>query len=157
MLTATGRSEAAKKAVETRKRNRYEQKREQAIQSARREYLYNKLTDEEREAVEEQLDSSTYSFDDDLEDFVLNKEYEVANDIRALLRDGIHPGLILGVLEAGNCSVKFPTGGFTIDKKSLLDKVLGEEEFRLADTDVDDDDVEGIDYEDFDIPPALEK
>lgn len=157
MLTATGRSDAAKKASETRKRNKYEAMRDEKIQSARREYLYNKLTDEQREAIEEQLDSSTYAFDDELEDFVLNKEYEVASDIRALLRDGIHPALILGALEAGNCSVEFPTGGFTIDKKSLLDKVLSEEEFRLVDTDVDDDDVEGINYGDFDIPPVLEK
>jgi hypothetical protein len=155
MLTATGRSEAAKKAVETRKRNRYEQKREEAIQSARRKYLYNKLTDEQREAIDDQLDSSTYSFDDELEDFVRNKEYEVVCDIRALLRGNIHPALVLQALEAGNCSVYLPTAGFTIDKKSLLDEVLQEEEFRSVDTDVDEEDVEGINYEDLDIPPAV--
>jgi hypothetical protein len=157
MLTATGRSEAAKKAVETRKRNRYEQKREEAIQSARRQYLYDKLSDEQREAIDDQIDSSTYSFDDELEDLVINKECEVADDIRALLRKGIHPALILCAFEAGNCAVEFPTGGFTIDKKKLLDLVLGENEFRSVDTDVDEEDVEGIDYEDFDIPPVLEK
>jgi hypothetical protein len=129
----------SEKAAFTRKQNRNEEKREAAIQSARREYLYGKLTDEQRESIEDRLDSSTYSFDDELEEFVFNKECEVADDIRALLRDGIHPGLILGVLEAGNVSVEFPTGGFTIDKKSLLDQVLREEEFRL---------------EDFDVPPA---
>jgi hypothetical protein len=157
MLTAIGRSEAAKKAVETRKRNRYEQEREEAIQSARRQYLYNKLSEEQREAIDDQIDSSTYSFDDELEDFVINKECEVADDIRALLREGIHPALILSAFEAGNCTVQFPTGGFTIDKKKLLDVVLREKEFRSVDTDVDEEDVSGIDYGDFDIPPALEK
>jgi len=157
MLTATGRSPAAKKAVETRKRNKYEAMREEKIQSARRVYFYNKLTDEQRDTIEERLDSSTYAFDDELEEFVLNKEYEVVSDLRALLRDGIHPALILQALEAGSCGVVFPTDGFTIDKKSLLDKVLREEEFRSVDTDVDEDEVSGIDYGDFDIPPASEK
>jgi hypothetical protein len=59
MLTATGRSAAAKKAVETRKRDRYEAMREEKIQSARRDYLYQKLTDEQRDAIDTQLDSST--------------------------------------------------------------------------------------------------
>jgi hypothetical protein len=157
MLTVTGRSEAARKASETRKRNRYEQKREEAIQSARREYLYNKLTDEQHEAIEQQLDSSTYGFDDELEEFVLNKEYEVVSDLRALLRSGIHPALILLAFEAGSCTAVFPTGGFTIDKKRLLGEVLREEEFRFVDTDVHEEDVEGISYDDFDIPPVLEK
>jgi hypothetical protein len=157
MLTATDRSEAARKASENRKRNRYEQKREEAIQSARRQYLYNKLTDEQREAIDDQLDSSTYSFDDELEDFVVNKECEVADDIRALLRQGIHPALIACAFEAGNCAVEFPTGGFTIDKQKLLDLVVAEKEFRSVDTHVDEEDVEGIDYEDFDVPPVLEK
>jgi hypothetical protein len=157
MLTATGRSPAVKKAVETRKRNKYEAMREEKIQSARRAYLYNNLTDEQRDAIEEQLDSSTYGFDDELEEFVFNKEYEVVSDLRALLRDGIHPALILQALEGGSCGVVFPTDGFTIDKKSLLDKVLREEEFRSVDTDVDEDEVSGIDYGDFDVPPALEK
>ena len=48
-----------------------------------------------------------------------------------------------------------PTAGFTIDKKGLLDEVLREEEFRSVDTDVDEEDVEGINYEDLDIPPAV--
>lgn len=156
MLTATGRSEAARKASETRKRNRYEQKREEAIQSARREYLYNKLTDEQREAIEQQLDSSTYGFDDELEEFVLNKEHEVVSDLRALLRSGIHPALILLAFEAGGCSAVFPTDGFTIDKRRLLGEVLREEEFRFVDTDVDEEDVDGISYDEFDIPPVLE-
>ena len=157
MLTATNRSEAARKASETRKRNRYEQKREEAIQSARRHYLYKKLSDEQRETIDDQIDASTYSFDDELEDFVINKENEIADDIRALLREGIHPALILGAFEAGNCFSEFPTAGFTIDKQKLLDLVLGEKEFRSVDTHVDEEDVEGIDYEDFDIPPVLEK
>ena len=157
MLTTTGRSAAAKKAVETRKRKRYEAIRDEKIQSARREYLYGKLTDEQREYIDDQLDSSTYSFDDEFEEFVFNKEREVAGDIRALLREGIHPALILQALDAGNCGVEFPTGGFTINKKKLLDVVLREEEFRLVDTDLAENDVQGIDYADFDIPPALEK
>jgi hypothetical protein len=157
MLTATGRSAAAKKASETRNRNKYEAMREEKIQSARREYLYDKLTDEQRDAIDEQLDSSTYGFDDELEEFVRNKESEVMDDIRALLRDSIQPALILQALEAGNCGVEFSTGGFTIDKKSLLDEVLREEQFRSMDTYVDEDEVEGVNYEDFDIPPALEK
>lgn len=157
MLTVTGRSEAARKASETRKRKRYEQKREEAIQSARREYLDNKLTDEQREAIEQQLDSSTYGFDDELEDFVLNKEHEVVSNLRSLLRSGIHPALILLAFEAGSCTAVFPTDGFTIDKKRLLGEVLREEEFRFVDTDVDEEDVDGISYDDFDIPPVLEK
>jgi hypothetical protein len=87
---------------------RYQQKREEAIQSARRQYLYDKLSNEQREAIDDQVDSSTYSFDDDLEEFVVNKECEVAADIRALLREGIHPALILCAFEAGNCTVEFP-------------------------------------------------
>jgi predicted DNA binding protein len=59
MSTATGRSAAAKKANETRKRNKYEARRQEQIQSARRDYLYSKLTDEQREAIDAQLDSST--------------------------------------------------------------------------------------------------
>jgi hypothetical protein len=155
-MDTTSNTNRSQKASLTRKRNKYEAKRDEAIQSARRDYLYNKLTDEQREAIEERIDSSTYGFDDELEDFVLNKEYEVVSGLRALLRDGIHPGLLLQALEAGSCGVVFPTEGFTIDKKSLLDKVLREEEFRSVDTDVDEDDVEGINYEDFDIPSALE-
>jgi hypothetical protein len=155
MKNENGRSEAARKASETRKRNKYEAIREEKIQSARRELLYSKLTDEQREAIEEQLDSSTYGFDEELEEFILNKEYEVVGDIRTLLRDGIHPALILQALEAGHCETQFSTGGFTIDKKSLLDEVLREEEFRSIDTYVDEDEVEDVSYEDFDIPPAL--
>ena len=136
---------------------RYQQKREEAIQSARRQYLYNKLSNEQREAIDDQLDSSTYSFDDGLEEFVVNKECEVAADIRALHREGIHPALILGAFEAGNCTVEFPTGGFTTDKKRLLDVPLREDEFRSVDSDIDfeEDEVEAIDYEDFYIPPAM--
>jgi hypothetical protein len=89
MLTATGRSAATKKANETRKRNKYEENREAAIQSARRNYLYNQLTDEQREAIDEQLDSSTCAFEDEFEEFIRNKESEVMNDIRVLLRKGI--------------------------------------------------------------------
>ena len=157
MTKTTGRSEAARKASETRKHNRYEHKRQAAIQSARREYLYNKLTDEQREAIEQQLDSSTYGFDDELEEFVLNKEHEVVSDLRALLRSGIHPALILLAFEAGSSAAVFPACGFAIDKKRLLGQVLREEEFRLVGTDVDEEDVEGISYDDFDIPPAQEK
>jgi hypothetical protein len=156
-MTRTSVISRSEKAALTRKHNKYERKRQAAIQAARRQYLYNKLSDEQREAIDEQLDSSTYSFDDDLEDFVVNKECEVAADIRALLREGIHPALILCAFEAGNCTVQFPTGGFTIDKKRLLDVVLREDEFRSVDIDVDleEDEVEGIDYEDFYIPPAM--
>jgi hypothetical protein len=159
MTNATGRSAAAKKAVETRKRNKYESRRAEQIQSARRDYLYNKLTDEQRDAIDEKLDSSTYGFDDEFEEFIRNKESEVMDDIRALLRDGIHPAVVLCALEVGNCEAQISTGrgGFTIDKKKLLEEVLREEEFRFVDTDVDEDDVEGINYEDFQIPLALEK
>src|SRR5512142_2365842 len=96
-MSSTGVSPVTRsqKAVETRKRNRYQAMRDKKIQSARRAYLYNKLTDEQREAIDDQLDSSTCSFDDELEEFVVNKECEVAEDIRALLREGIHPALIL--------------------------------------------------------------
>jgi hypothetical protein len=159
MTNTTGRSEAAKKASETRKRNKYEAIREEAIQSARREYLYNKLTHEQRDAIDEQLDSSTYGFDDEYEEFIRNKESEVMDDIRSLLRKGIHPAVILNALEGGNCETEISTGrgGFTIDKQNLLKEVLLEEEFHSVDTSVDTDEVEGIDYENFDIPPALEK
>jgi hypothetical protein len=63
---------------------------------------------------------------------------------------------LLRALEVGNCETQISTGrgGFTIDKKNLLDEVLLEEEFRSVDTYLDEDDVEGINYEDFDIPPA---
>jgi hypothetical protein len=44
MLTATGRSAAAKKASETRKRNKYEAMHDEVIQSARRQHL---TTDEQ--------------------------------------------------------------------------------------------------------------
>jgi hypothetical protein len=156
MASATGRSAAAKKANVTRKRKKYEAKRDEAIQSARRDYLYDKLTDEQRDAIDEQLDSSTYGFDDEFEEFIRNKEFEVMDDIRALLRDGIHPAVILNALEVGNCQTEISTGrgGFTIDKKNLLVEVLREEEFRSVDTYLDQDEVEGINYEDFDIPPA---
>lgn len=159
MTNATGRSAAAKKASETRKRNRYEAKRDEAIQSARRDYLCDKLTDEQRDAIDEQLDSSTYGFDDEFEEFIRNKESEVMNDIRALLRDGIHPAVILNALEVGNCQAEISTGrgGFTIYKKNLLNEVLLEEEFHSVDTYVDEGEVAGINHEDFAIPPALEK
>jgi hypothetical protein len=159
MLTATGRSTAAKKASETRKRNKYEAQRDEAIQSARRQYLYTKLTDEERDAVDEQLDSSTHGFEDEFEDFIRGKESEVMDDIRILLRGGMHPALILIALEVGNCEVQISTGhgGFTIDKKNLLKEVLLEEQFLALDTYVDEEAVVGIDYKEFDIPPALEE
>jgi hypothetical protein len=74
MTNATGRSAAAKKASETRKRNRYQAKRDEAIQSARRDYLYDKLTDEQREAIDEQLtycdachEFENYATDEDVE------------------------------------------------------------------------------------------
>ena len=157
MSTAIGRSEAAKKAVETRKRNKYEAMREEQIQSARRNYLYNQLTDEQRDAIDTQLDSSTCIFDDEFEEFIRDKESEVMDDIRALLHDGIHPAVVLCALEIGNCEAQISTGhgGFTIDKAKLLEEVLLEEEFRTLDVYVDEDEVSGIDYEDFDIPPAL--
>jgi hypothetical protein len=80
----------------------------------------------------------------------------VMDDIRALLREGIHPALILQALDVGNCEAQISTGpgGFTIDKKKLLEEVLSEEEFRSLDVDLEEDDVEGINYADFDIPPA---
>ena len=66
MLTADGRSEAAKKANETRKRNRYEAMCDEAmcdeaIQSARRQHLYSTLNDEQRDAIDTQIDSTTSS------------------------------------------------------------------------------------------------
>jgi len=157
MTNVNGRSAAAKKAVETRKRKKYEAMREEQIQSARRDYLYHKLTDEQRDAIDEKLDSSTYGFDDDFEEFIRNKEYEVMDDIRALLREGTHPALILHALNVGNCDAQISTGsgGFTIDKKKLLEEVLLEEKFSALDVYLDEDEVFGIDYEDFDIPPAL--
>jgi hypothetical protein len=156
MAKVTSRSEAAKKAVETRKRKRYEAMREEKIQTARRNYLYNKLKDEQRDAIDEQLDSSTYGFDDEFEDFIRNKESEVLDDIRTLLREDIHPALILHALQIGNCEPQISTGsgGFTINKKKLLEEVLLEEEFRTFDVYLDEDEVSGINYEDFDIPPA---
>jgi hypothetical protein len=159
MLTATGRSEAAKKASETRNRNKYEAMREEKIQSARREYLYHQLTDEQRDAIDTQLDSSTCIFEDEFEEFIRDTESEVMNDIRALLRDGIHPAVVLCALEVGGCDAQISTGrgGFTIDKEKLLEEVLLEKEFRALDVYLDEDEVPGIDYEDFDIPPALEK
>jgi hypothetical protein len=98
-------------------------------------------------------------FEDEFEEFIRNKESEVMDDIRALLRDGIHPAVILNALEAGNCQTEISTGsgGFTIDKKNLLNEVLLEEEFRSMDTYVDEGEVPGINYDDFAIPPALEK
>ena len=157
MANATDRSVAARKAHETRKRNKYEAKRDDAIQSARRHYLYEHLTDEQRDAIDEKLDSSTYGFDDEFEEFIRNKEYEVMDDVRALLREGTHPALILHALNVGNCDAQISTGpgGFTIDKKKLLEEVLLEEKFSALDVYLDDDEVSGIDYEDFDIPPAL--
>lgn len=159
MLTATGRSQAAKKASETRKHNKYAAMRDEAIQSARRQHLYSTLTDEQRDAIDAQIDSSTCIFDDEFEEFIRDKESEVMDDIRALLRDGIHPAVVLCALEVGNCDAQISTGygGFTIDKKKLLAEVLLEEEFRALDAYLDEDEVSGIDYEDFDIPPALEK
>lgn len=159
MPTFTGRSAAAKKAVETRKRNKYESMRAEKIQSARRDYLYNKLTHEQRDAIDEQLDSSTYGFNDAFEEFIRDKESEVMDDIRGLLREGVQPAVVLRALEVGNCEAQISTGvgGFTIDKEQLLNEVLLEEEFHSLDTEVDEREVPGIGYEDFDIPPALEK
>lgn len=159
MISSNRRSAAAKKANETRKRNKYEALRDEQIQSARRDYLYNQLTDEQRDAIDEQLDSSTGVFEDEFEEFIRNKESEVMDDIRVLLRKGIHPAVILNALEVGNCETEISTGrgGFTIDKQNLLKEVLLEEEFHSVDTYVDTDEVEGIDYENFDIPPALGK
>jgi hypothetical protein len=157
MAKVTSRSEAAKKAVATRKRERYEAMREEKIQTARRDYLYNKLTDEQRDAIDQQLDSSTHAFDDEFEDFIRNKESEVMDDIRTLLRQDVHPALILHALQIGNCEPQISTGpgGFTIDKKKLLEEVLLEEEFRSLDVDLEKNYVEGINYADFDIPPAM--
>ena len=157
MLTATGRSAAAKKANETRKRNKYKAMREEQIQSARRHYLYNKLTDEQRDVIDAQLDSSTCGLDDEFEEFIREKESEVMDDIRALLREGIHPALILQALDVGNCEAQVSTGcgGFTIDKKKLLQGVLLEEEFRTLDVYLGEDEVSGINYGEFDIPPAV--
>ena len=76
MQTATGRSAAAKKANETRKRNKYEAKRDEAIQSARRRYLYEQLTDTERESVEYELLSATSGLDEELEEWLTEKEWE---------------------------------------------------------------------------------
>jgi hypothetical protein len=157
MLTATGRSAAAKKASETRKHNKYEAMRDEAIQSARRQHLYDKLTGEQRDAIDTQLDSSTCIFEDEFEEFIRDKEAEVMDDIRALLSDGIHPAMVLCALEVGNCEAQISTGhgGFTIDKQKLLGEVLLEEDFRALDVYLDEDEVSGIDNEDFDIPPAL--
>jgi hypothetical protein len=159
MANATGRSAAAKKANETRKRNKYEALRDEQIQSARRDYLYKQLADEQRDAIDEQLDSSTCAFEDEFEEFIRNKESEVMDDIRVLLRDGLHPAVILNALEVGNCETQISTGrgGFTIDKQNLLEEVLLEEEFHSIDTYVDMDEVDGINYEEFDIPVAYEQ
>jgi hypothetical protein len=159
MSTATGRSAAAKKGNETRKRNKYEAMRHEAIQSARRQHLYDKLTDEQRDAIDAQLDSSTCVFDDEFEEFIRNKESEVMDDIRGLLREGIHPAVILRALEVGNSEtqISMGRGGFTIDKEELLKEVLLEQEFHSVDTYVVEDEVPAIDYENFDIPPAAEK
>jgi hypothetical protein len=146
MSIATSRSAAAKKANETRKRNKYEAIRHEAIQSARRQHLYDKLTDEQREAIDRQLDSSTCVFDEEFEEFIRNKESEVMDNIRGLLREGIHPAVILRALEGGNCEMQISTGrgGFMIDKEELLKEVLLEQEFHSVDTHVDEDEVPGI-------------
>lgn len=157
MSNATSRSAAAKKANETRKRNKYEAMRREAIQSARRQHLYDKLTDEQRDAIDAHLDSSTCVFEDEFEEFIRNKECEVMDDIRGLLREGIHPSVILRALEVGSCETQISTGrgGLAIDKEELLTEVLLEQEFHSVDTYVNEDEVPGIEYGDFDIPPAL--
>jgi hypothetical protein len=68
---------------------------------------------------------------------------------------GIHPAPILCALELRNCGFEFPAGGFMPEKKSLLNKVLRRKKFVRWNTDVDEEDVKGINYEDFNIPPAV--
>jgi hypothetical protein len=172
MQTATGRSAAAKKANETRKRNKYEAKRDEAIQSARRRYLYEQLTDAERESVEDELLSATSGLDEELEEWLTEKEWEAKEVLRSLLRKGVKAAVILASIENSDVPAEFSTGrgGFSFNLNDLLNHVLLEDEFigmngstpeerkkrwNATDTYISEDAVAGMDESEYDIPPAL--
>jgi hypothetical protein len=172
MANATDRSLAAIKASETRKRNKYEAKRDEAIQSARRRYLYEQLTDAERESVEDELLSATSGLDEELEEWVTEKEWEAKEVLRSLLHKGVKAAIILASIENGDVPAEFSTGGggFSFSLNVLLNQVLLEDEFigmngsapeerekrwNAADTYISEDEVPGMDESEYDIPPAL--
>jgi len=174
MLIAITRSEAAKKASETRKRNRYEQMREERIQSARRDYLYNKLSSEQRADIEAQLDSATCDFDEELENWFQEKEEAAKEVLRGLLRKSVSYVTILAAIETDNVRTTASTGrgGCSFNLSDLLYDVTREKEFlgmnqttseeqqrmwALTDTVLGKSEMEGMDESEYDIPLPYEE
>jgi hypothetical protein len=171
-MFATSTATPSQKAALTRKRNKYEAKRDQAIQSARRHYLYEQLTDVERESVEDELLSATSGLDEELEEWLTEKEWEAKEVLRSLLRKGVKAAIILASIENSDAPAEFSTGrgGFSFNLKDLLNEVLIEVEFlgmngstpeerekrwNATDRYISQEEVPGMDESEYDIPPAL--
>jgi hypothetical protein len=128
------RSEAAKKANETRRANKLAQQQYEEDQQKRREWLLGQLTDEQREAIEEELSTPFTCLDDEFENLVTefydSKVEEVKDAIRGLLRKQTKASLILAAIEQ-DWTLKFNLGIYSlvVDAEEILDGVLGEDEF----------------------------
>jgi hypothetical protein len=166
------RRASALKAAATRKLNKYEEKRDEAIQFARRHYLYEQLTDAERESVEDELLSATSGLDEELEEWLTEKEWEAKEVLRSLLRKGVKAAIILASIENSDVPAEFSTGrgGFSFNLNDLLYHVRLEDEFigmngstpaerekrwNVTDTYISEEAAAGMDESEYDIPPAL--
>jgi hypothetical protein len=171
-MNTTLNATPSQKAALTRKRNKYEAKRHEAIQSARRRYLYEQLTDTERESVEYELLSATSGLDEELEEWLTEKEWEAKEVLRNVLRKGAKAAIILAAIENSDVPAEFSTGrgGFSFNLNDLLKHVLIEDEFigmnsstpeereklwNATDTYISKDKVPGMNESEYDIPPAL--
>ena len=171
--TFAERSAAAQKAAATRKRNKHEEKRDEAIQSARRQYLYYRLTNAERESIERALLRAISGLEDEFEKWFNKKLREAKEIIRNLLREGVKAAIILASLENTVMPVTILAwpDSFNFNLAILLDEVRLESEFsgingstfdeccqilEGSHTHVSENEVPGIDESQYDIPPALE-
>jgi hypothetical protein len=160
--------------AQRRKRNRYEEKRESKIDIARRNHLYCKLAGEVRDGIESELNGAICAFDDKVLACLHNGEENTKELLRNFLRKGIKCTIILAAIEGGNVlsNVSTGRGGVTLDFANLLLEVIDEDEFagskqptpeaqekmwELTKTYVNDDDVEGMDESQYDIPPPYEE
>jgi thiamine biosynthesis protein ThiC len=173
MTNVNGRSAAAKKANETRKRNKYEQVREEKLQAARRSFLWHKMTEAEHDLVLDELHGATRTFAKKLEEWFLEQQEEAKHALRTLLRQGVKYTTILAAIESGYVESTYSTGrggGFSFSYADLLEDVVYEDEFleteqltpaaqqkmwEVTETYIGADEVVGMDESEYDIPPAL--
>lgn len=130
------RKTAAQRAAETRKANRLQEEQQQARQENLRQQLYGKLTDEQREEIDEEINGPFYCIETDYEDmfetFLHDKEEEIKSTFRSLLNRNVSAKLILAAIDANDDgSMTFPLGayGMEIDARQLLEDVCLEDEF----------------------------